>query len=664
MFTQCPECQIAFRVTARVLQQANGNVRCGNCSHAFNALLYLSEDAPSPHGPSTPEDAVDDVAETSRRLLETLDKLAGPGEFRIEDTGVEWRVLDEAAAEQEEAGLPSSRGGEFRYDDNTPLPDDAREDLTDAASAAPAPLRRGADSSEHAQQMDERQAGLALSDPEDWADILDEVGDADADAFAIDEELATIHAQSSAPRHSADEARPPDLWFSGRTATSAVEARAIDDALTDEVPHLDVEDGEDYGSDTHENEESFIERIEAETADDDESLDAAYRELDTGEFTADDIGLADDEEVGDEDTGAFVFDLSDDDEDLDATGEFEEFDAELQPAADSAAQSGVADNVVQEEDFFAAAGEDEDAAARSSGIGALDPEADADEDAPTGETEHYVPEPTEEELTVNMEIDQELFAAAGQEQDLTATMAGAGGAEKLFEQHPENVETIIMEGEFVRTAIEQERIAAEDAARTQLEDPAKSADTYSLRRDKLRGGRRRNDPPSFRMIAAAAGLALLLVAQLVHNTRGSLATSGLFNSTVAPLYRLFGNPVTPQWDVRGWQFETTNGNVAEGESALTVVSRITNRSAQPLPYPLVHIALTNRFEDIMGSRILEPGEYLAGEPDPSRPVPPGEKFTAVVKVANPSPDATGFKLNVCYRVQPGTIRCAIDSFKD
>ena len=46
MYTQCPECLTAFRVTPALLQQASGRVRCGGCSHAFNALEHLSEEPP------------------------------------------------------------------------------------------------------------------------------------------------------------------------------------------------------------------------------------------------------------------------------------------------------------------------------------------------------------------------------------------------------------------------------------------------------------------------------------------------------------------------------------------------------------------------------------------------------------------------------------------
>ena len=149
MYTQCPECQIAFRVTAKVLQQAAGNVRCGSCGHAFSALDYLSEEMPeqaasAAGSASDAEQSADELAETSKRLLQTLDELAGPDDVRIEDTGVEWRVLDDAAAEDVRLSpdeIPVE--DEIRYDDNTPLPDDFGEDDSESSVApAPAPQRR------------------------------------------------------------------------------------------------------------------------------------------------------------------------------------------------------------------------------------------------------------------------------------------------------------------------------------------------------------------------------------------------------------------------------------------------------------------------------------------------------------------------------------------
>ena len=197
MYTQCPDCSTAFRVTAAVLKQAAGKVRCGGCGRAFNALEYLSEAMPEepasnesavPVPELTPEPSGTDgsssqpiSAEQSAALLKTLDELAG-SDIRIEDTGVEWRVLDtdeksvpgdevdESIADsgsiivdelldesptpvdqfltktpndidaseifEESANEPAQTPvEELRFDDNTPLPDEF--DLDDEASYLP-----------------------------------------------------------------------------------------------------------------------------------------------------------------------------------------------------------------------------------------------------------------------------------------------------------------------------------------------------------------------------------------------------------------------------------------------------------------------------------------------------------------------------------------------
>jgi predicted Zn finger-like uncharacterized protein len=51
MYSQCPECQTRFRVTAEVLRAAHGTVRCGRCGSAFDALARLS-DTPPPLRPA------------------------------------------------------------------------------------------------------------------------------------------------------------------------------------------------------------------------------------------------------------------------------------------------------------------------------------------------------------------------------------------------------------------------------------------------------------------------------------------------------------------------------------------------------------------------------------------------------------------------------------
>jgi predicted Zn finger-like uncharacterized protein len=48
MYSQCPDCQTRFRVTAAALRAAHGTVRCGRCGSAFDALERLSDSIPPP----------------------------------------------------------------------------------------------------------------------------------------------------------------------------------------------------------------------------------------------------------------------------------------------------------------------------------------------------------------------------------------------------------------------------------------------------------------------------------------------------------------------------------------------------------------------------------------------------------------------------------------
>jgi hypothetical protein len=126
---------------------------------------------------------------------------------------------------------------------------------------------------------------------------------------------------------------------------------------------------------------------------------------------------------------------------------------------------------------------------------------------------------------------------------------------------------------------------------------------------------------------------------------------------------MVGSPVTRSWNIKGWRFEATKGSTDDESQVLTIYSRIGNKSDEALPYPLVHVSLTDRYEEIVGSRVLEPADYLVDNADPREVIAAGESFNAVFTIASPSVEATGFKLNVCYRQSDGQLRCALEDFK-
>lgn len=66
MFTDCPACRRQFRITARHLSAAGGEVRCGFCGERFNALGRLRDAPldvpPLPEAPELDEEVVAEVA--------------------------------------------------------------------------------------------------------------------------------------------------------------------------------------------------------------------------------------------------------------------------------------------------------------------------------------------------------------------------------------------------------------------------------------------------------------------------------------------------------------------------------------------------------------------------------------------------------------------------
>ncbi len=883
MYTQCPECGSAFRVTAEVLKQAAGKVRCGSCGTAFNALAHLSETMPEAKATPAPEadvpelkpDASDDLtagtppktisAEQSAALLKTLDQLAGE-DIRIEDTGVEWRVLDvdEDDADNDEPQVVDNRppeppADELRFDDNTPLPDDY--DVDGEPSIIPDPVIEPVKPPPY----EEMQVDLALAETGDWHDLLDEVdpnefqsdddaasepviaedaasdvsepvaaesvqeeeapdktiidelealpdieeleasavaaletdepldidtqfglqaeamgidltasragldepeaeadADADADADAVSEELDELEdlveelelveeassdaAESEAPVDKLDRSIEEDL-IAAAFETEAAEKEAaaeiekaqqaevnMDNVAPEDLSRAGILDEDDYLEPISEDDEAAAraeqsmeeEALSLEASDDDEDTDDAGESDDALAIELDDIEAETDDEpeVVLEDELEAELDDEDSSEAVDLPDSTMALEAELDAAA--AALEGQLDGEAAEreealaeaddvEPLVESAEDDFDVLADQAEIDAtaqeefnLDgdinegPFDDAGEnleeelEAALEETQaedFVVPEQSEEEMTVNMMIDQDLLAIAVEDEDgFTSTIVQKqvvdsddipeergdveveeaanddgeefvdieelSGNETAELKSPKKsnpmMETIIMEGAAA--------IAEEDLEKFEADRKAASASIAKMDKAETKKGSGFK-LPKWGMIAASVALALILIIQVIHQSREALATSSTFESTVAPIYRAVGSPVTPSWDISGWRFEATKGSTDENDEVLTIYSRIGNRSETELPYPLVHVSLTDRFEEVVGSRVMEPSEYLVDNLDPSRNVAPGTSFNAVIAIETVSENATGFKLNVCYRMASGQLRCAIEDFK-
>jgi hypothetical protein len=212
-----------------------------------------------------------------------------------------------------------------------------------------------------------------------------------------------------------------------------------------------------------------------------------------------------------------------------------------------------------------------------------------------------------------------------------------------------------MEGEEIRSGLNTEQ-SEEDAAAAAALVGAAAAEREAERKNAFDGRR-------WGMIGGTVVLVILLAAQAVHQKRDVLAKIPAFNDVAGPMYRAIGQPLAPQWDITGWRFEVSDGRFEEGDADLTVYSRVGNKSKDALPYPVIAVSLTDRFEEPLGSVTLDPSDYLPDDLDPRKLVEPGNSFEAVMKIKSPPDDVTGFRLRPCYRNMSGQLRCKDDSFK-
>lgn len=634
MYTQCPECQIAFRVTVKVLQKAGGRVRCGGCGIAFSAIEYLSEELPAASGEQS--EAVvdaeltsggkDEVDDGNKALLKTLEELAGPEDVRIEDTGIEWRVLDndEETGDADEPAGRNETGPRYaddnqasldllqdnsetdaapdiepelqhaavsskrRYDDNSPLPDnfeDQSELLAPRLTETEPPRVQAAEQDANKTDRDTHQVEMALANDDDWTGLLDDYQNA---STGDDENAAKADPEPGTPEEYAD-SETPDA-----NVSADIDEYAVDE---DEL--------------SPEEEADIVKKLRDSTGSFQKQIEAAQRALER-----DDIEVYEDTKPDPE------------------TQDIEESEA-------SASASDVGE--IEYVGLLPQADEDET--------------FDAESDADTIDVQIASTLQNQDSLDKTSSRDAPVDQARKEADILSQTMLQAGIDPSQMDI--ENIETIVMEGNFVFDSLDNDTNVESDLGKR-----ASLIDTYMLNKQQMRGGRRKSDPPGFGVIAGVVVLVVILLAQYIHASRETFATYGAFNQTLGPVYRALGKPLTPQWNIKGWQFESTNGSTDENEAVLTVISSIRNTSDKPLPYPLVHVSLTDRWAEIIGSKVLGPSEYLAGDLDPRQAVPPGEAFTAVIAIKEPSPEATGFQLYACYRTSPGQMRCATEDFKN
>jgi hypothetical protein len=160
--------------------------------------------------------------------------------------------------------------------------------------------------------------------------------------------------------------------------------------------------------------------------------------------------------------------------------------------------------------------------------------------------------------------------------------------------------------------------------------------------------------------AASVILVVMLVAQIIHHYRDPLVRSPKWGGTVSRLYRMLGVHLTPRWDLHAYELQqwgvTSDGSARD---ALRVRASVTNTATFEQPYPLVKLALEDRWGSIVAMREFSPEEYLLSTANANRMMAPRQRANAEIVIVDPGADAVGFQIRACMQQGSGIV-CSDD----
>jgi hypothetical protein len=304
------------------------------------------------------------------------------------------------------------------------------------------------------------------------------------------------------------------------------------------------------------------------------------------------------------------------------------------------------------------------------------PEASGDEDADTSDLDR-----TDEYPLLVLEGPGEEYATSTEddEPDVSpqAAAVAAVAADEIAEDQPPATESDAAPGEEPEIDAADEAIAGDQPPRATADAPAEAAASEGetllllipeeLRRDHTASPASAFEPTAesgagprrWPWFLAAGVLLLLLATQAVHFWRDDLSRNPAVGPWLMRAYAALGIPLTPPADLSAFELRQL-GAASDGLQAGRIKLRasIVNRADFAQPLPLLRLSLQDRFGSTIGTRDLEPAEYLPGGAAPaSGLLGPAQRADAEVVFVDPGRDAVGFELDVCLR-EAGTIRCS------
>jgi predicted Zn finger-like uncharacterized protein len=157
--------------------------------------------------------------------------------------------------------------------------------------------------------------------------------------------------------------------------------------------------------------------------------------------------------------------------------------------------------------------------------------------------------------------------------------------------------------------------------------------------------------------------ALLLMGTWIHAQRAQLLRVPAGQAVLGPVYAALGMQVAPDW--RPAEFRVVRSEAianADEPDILHVAVEFLNGAGFAQPYPVIRIALHDRFGRRVGTHDFAPAQYLDANTHDAR-LAAGDRLRASVAVPDPGARADGFRVDLCLELDARGLVCAAEPFR-
>ncbi len=164
----------------------------------------------------------------------------------------------------------------------------------------------------------------------------------------------------------------------------------------------------------------------------------------------------------------------------------------------------------------------------------------------------------------------------------------------------------------------------------------------------------------FMLWATAAALLVVVTGlQLIHHWRNELSLNATWYRLLRGPYQHLGLPLNPQWDLDSYDLRQLGGGIDDHTHTMRIQLSLANRVQSDLPFPVLRLALYNRFGKRLLTRDLTASDYLPPAMRSGEFMTRAHRYDTEFGIADLATDVTSFELDVCLPAEHG-MRCAND----